>query len=99
MSFNIGQILSSGALSGGVALIELLEPKLKPEIDIVQQDIADGKVTAENFEATFDTTIKTAEAYLPAEMDPFLDQLIPVIHIGIAFEAEVAKLIPLYPKA
>lgn len=71
---NIGDLLKNGALSSGIGLIELLDPKLKPEIEQIQQDIKDGKVTVENFEATLDVTITTAEGYVPEKWDPFLEK-------------------------
>ena len=85
-----------GSLSLTRVILPKLEPALKPEIDIIQKDIADGKVTEENFKETLDTTIKVSQHYLPDKYDPFLNQIIPVAVSGIAFEKELAKLIELY---
>lgn len=83
---NILDTIKGAGLSGGIAIIGLLYPPAKPLIDQWQKDVADGKITEENFEATIDTGIDFIEGFTPDAVDAFLEQCKKVVHECIIAE-------------
>jgi len=83
---NILDSIKGAGLSSVLFLIETLYPASKPIIEQIQQDIADGKITEENFESTFDKFVDLAENFTDDEWDAILEQSKKVAHESIVLE-------------
>lgn len=93
MPNNIFDSIKNVGLSGAVGIISMLYPPAKPIIDQIQQDIADGKVTKENIEATLDAVLTFIEGFTPDQTDAVLEQAKVFIHEAIILETKIEQAI------
>lgn len=89
--------LKGFGLDTGLMIIEGLYPPLKPVVERWKQDVKDGKLTEENFEATFDTAADFIEGFTGPAVDAFIEQTKVVCHECI--KAAKLALIAFGPKA
>lgn len=66
--------IKGSGLKAAVSLIEMLLPPAKPLAEAITQDIADGKVTIDNFEQTFDAGLTTVEEFTNDKWDAAIEQ-------------------------
>lgn len=71
---NIIDSLKGTGLQAAVGLIEMLLPPAKPLAEAIKKDIADGKVTVDNFEQTFDAGLTTIEEFTNDLWDAAIEQ-------------------------
>lgn len=73
-------------ISGAIGIISMIYPPAKPVIDQIQADIADGKITPENLEASLNTALTFIEGFTPDNIDAILEQVKLVAHEAIKLE-------------
>lgn len=93
---NILDSIKGSGLDAGIGFLEMLYPPLKPLVERWKQDVADGKLTEENFEATFDTAADFIEGFTGPDVDAFIEQCKVVVHEAI--KAEKLAVIAFAPK-
>jgi hypothetical protein len=77
---NILDTIKNKALQGALTLAEAFFPQIKPLVDAIQADVAEGKVTVENFLTTFDAGISTAEGFTNDKWDAALEAYRKIVH-------------------
>lgn len=86
MPTNILDTIKGAGLSSIVGLIGMLYPAAKPVIDSIQKDIADGKITEENFEETLNASLTFIEGFTSDSVDAILEQVKKTAHEAIILE-------------